>query len=187
MFRPRLGMLLGAIAGAVALAGCGSGEHAPYSDNLGPGYVELDHLNYQIQISRQLNPFSDEDGPYLAGFTKAQRTLTPTDEWFAISLQVYNWSHAAHTPTNDFYITDTLGHRFTPLRNSTPNPFSYVPVSIPKGQQLPTKTSDAFASWTQGELLVFKVPYTSLPDRPFVLHIVNPANSSDQAQIELDV
>ena len=187
MLRNRLGMLIGALAGAAALAGCGSGEHAPYADNLGPGYVELDHLNYQIQISRQLNPYSDEDGPYLAGFTASQRQLPPTQEWFAISLQVYNWSNAAHTPTSRFYITDTLGERFDPIANSVPNPFSYVPVSIPAGKQLPTITSDAFAGWTQGEFLVFKIPYTSLPDRPFVLHLANPANGSDQAQIELDV
>ena len=187
MLRNRLGMLIGALAGAAALAGCGSGAHAPYADNLGPGYVELDHLNYQIQISRQLNPFSDEDGPYLAGFTAGERSLSPTEEWFGISLQVYNWSHSAHTPTSRFYITDTLGQRFDPMANPAPNPFSYVPFSIQPGTQLPTRTSDAYASWTQGEFLVFKIPYTSLPDRPFVLHIVNPANSSDQARIELDV
>ena len=62
-----------------------------------------------------------------------------------------------------------------------------MPVSIPAGKQLPTITSDAYAGWTAGEFLVFKIPYTSLPDRPFVLHIVNPANGSDQSQIELDV
>ena len=187
MFRNRLGMLIGALAGAAALAGCGSGEHAPYADNLGPGYVELDHLNYQIQISRELNPYDDEDGPYLAGFSASERQIPPTEEWFGISLQVYNWSHGAHTPTSRFYITNTLGQRFDPIANPAPNPFSYVPVSIPAGKQLPTTTSDAFASWTAGEFLVFKIPYTSLPDRPFVLHIVNPSNGSDQAQIELDV
>ena len=180
-------MLIGALAGAAALAGCGSGEHARYADNLGPGYVELDHLYYQVEISRQLNPYSDEDGPYLVGFSASQRRLPPTQAWFGISLQVYNWSHAAHTPTSRFYITNTLGQRFDPVANAAPNPFSYVPVSIPAGKQLPTDTSDAFASWTAGEFLVFKIPYTSFPDRPFVLHIVNPSNGSDQSQIELDV
>jgi len=179
-------MLLGAIAGAVALAGCGSGEHARYSDNLGPGYVELDHLNYQIQISRQLNPYSDEDGPYLAGFTRAQRSLPSTAEWFGISLQVYNWSHRAATPTDNFYITDTLGDRFTPLHNPAPNPFTYVPSSIPAGGQLPNISSNAFASWTQGEFIVFQVPYADLPDRPFTLHVVG-SGGQGQSLIELDV
>jgi hypothetical protein len=187
MLRKRLGLLIGALAGAAALAGCGSGEHARYADNLGPGYVELDNLNYQIQISRQLNPYSDEDGPYLTGFTAKQRTLPPTQEWLGVSLQVYNWSNRPHTPTRNFYITNTIGERFDPLINPAPNPFSYVPFTIPSGKQLPTVTSDAYAGWTAGEFLIFKVPYRSLPNRPFVLHIVNPANRLDQARIELDL
>jgi hypothetical protein len=36
-------------------------------------------------------------------------------------------------------------------------------------------------------LLIFKIPYASLVDRPFVLHIVDPSNSSNESTIELDV
>jgi hypothetical protein len=184
----RLAMTIGALASALAVSACGSGEHARYSDNLGPGYVQLGALNYQIQISRQLNPLdAHEDKWYLQGFSAGQLKLPPTDEWFGISLQVFNWTHSAATPTSDFYITDTLGDRFTPLTNPTPNPYTYVPSSIPAGGQLPNISSAAFAGWTQGEMLVFKVPYADLPDRPFVLHIVSRAHTSDQSQIELDV
>ena len=172
---------------AVAISGCGAGEHARTTDNLGPGYVQVGQLNYQIQISRELNPYDpNEDANYLHGFTKSQLALSKTEEWFGISLQVYNWSHAAATPTDRFYITDTLGDRFTPLRNPAPNPFSYVPLSIPAGGQLPNISSNAFASWTQGELIIFKVPYVDLPDRPFVLHVVGSAGQG-QSLIELDV
>jgi len=185
MIRKRLVMLVGAGASAIAISGCGAGEHATFSDNLGPGYVQVGQLNYQIQVSRELNPFDvNEDADYLKGFSHSQLALPATDEWFGVSLQVFNWSHRAATPTRSFYITDTLGDRFTPLANPSPNPFSYVPTSIPAGDQLPNIASDAYASWTQGELIIFKVPYADLPDRPFVLHIVGP---SRQAQIELDI
>ncbi|HLK46196.1 MAG TPA: hypothetical protein VKT18_09400, partial [Acidimicrobiales bacterium] len=103
-----------------------------------------------------------------------------------ISLQVYNWSHRAATPTDNFYITDTLGDRFTPLHNPAPNPFTYVPSSIPAGGQLPNISSNAFASWTQGEFIVFQVPYADLPDRPFTLHVVG-SGGQGQSLIELDV
>jgi hypothetical protein len=188
MAAKRLAMMIGALASAVAVSACGAGEHARYSDNLGPGYVQLGPLNYQIQISRQLNPLdAHEDKWYLQGFNPSQLTLPATDEWFGISLQVFNWTHHAATPTSDFYITDTLGDRFTPLTNPSPNPYTYVASSIPAGGQLPNISSAAYAGWTQGEMLVFKVPYADLPDRPFVLHIVTPGHTADQSQIELDV
>jgi hypothetical protein len=187
MVGKRLGMLIGGAVCAAAISACGAGEHATYADNQGPGYVQVGQLNYQVQISRELNPWSDEDKFYLQGFTKSQLVLPVSEEWFGISLQVYNWSNGTHTPTDDFYVTDTLGDRYTPMTNPTPNPYTYVPVSIPAGGQLPTIESDAYSGWTQGEFLIFKVPYTSLVNRPFILHIVNPTDTSDQSRIELDI
>jgi hypothetical protein len=187
MVRKRIVMLIGGAICAAAISACGAGEHARSADNLGTGYVELSHLNYQVQISRQLNPWSDEDRGYLQGFTKSQLALATTDEWFGVSLQVYNWTGQSHTATGDFFITDTLGDRYVPLSNPTPNPYSYVPSSIPAWGQLPSINSNAYASWTQGELLIFKIPYASIANRPFVLHIVDPTNGAGESTIELDV
>jgi hypothetical protein len=36
-------------------------------------------------------------------------------------------------------------------------------------------------------LLIFQIPYASLVNRPFILHIVNPADTAQQSRIELDV
>jgi len=186
MVHRRIAMLLGAAASTIAISACGAGEHARTTDNLGPGYVQLGALNYQVQISRELNPFdSQEDSGYLKGYSKAELALPKTDEFFGVSLQVYNWSKRAATPSDRFYITDTLGQRFAPMVNPVPNPYSYVPVSVPSGGQLPSIDSNAYASWTQGEFIVFKIPYASLVARPFVLHIVGA--SASQSQIELDV
>lgn len=188
MVHRRIAMLLGAAASTIAISACGAGEHARTTDNLGPGYVQLGALNYQVQISRELNPFdSQEDSGYLKGYSKAELALPKTDEFFGVSLQVYNWSSGAHTPTADFYISDTLGDHFTPLINPTPNPYSYVPASIPAGGQLPNNSSAAFAGWTQGEFLVFKIPYADLVNRPFILHILGGAAGAKQSRIELDV
>jgi hypothetical protein len=187
MVGKRIVMLIGGAICAAAISACGAGEHARSSDNLGPGYVEVAKLNYQVQVSRQLNPYSNEDSGYLQGFSPSDLALPTTDEWFGVSLQVYNWTGQARTPTNDFFITDTLGDRYVPMTNPTPNPYTYVPSQIPGWGQLPAIDSNAFAGWTQGELLIFKIPYASLVNRPFVLHVVNPAQSSDESTIELDV
>ncbi len=187
MVGKRLRMLIGGAICAAAISACGAGEHATYADNLGPGYVQVGQLYYQVQVSRELNPWSDEDRFYLQGFTHSQLTLPVADEWFGVSLQVYNWTSAAHTPTSKFFITDTLGDRYTPLANPTPNAYTYVPASIPAGGQLPAIDSDAYSGWSQGEFLIFQIPYTSLVNRPFILHIVNPADTAQQSRIELDV
>jgi len=38
-----------------------------------------------------------------------------------------------------------------------------------------------------GRAADLQIPYAGLVDRPFVLHIVDPSNSSNQSTIELDV
>ena len=187
MVGKRLGMLIGGAVCAAAISACGAGEHATYSDNLGPGYVQVGQLYYQVQVSRELNPWSDEDRFYLQGFTASQLTLPVADEWFGVSMQVYNWTNSPHTPTGDFFITDTLGDHYTPLSNPAPNPYTYVPDPIPANGQLPAIDSDAFTGWSQGEFLIFQIPYTSLVNRPFILHIVNPFDTAKQSRIELDV
>jgi hypothetical protein len=187
MVGKRLGMLIGGAVCAAAISACGAGEHATYSDNLGPGYVQVGQLYYQVQVSRQLNPWSDEDRFYLEGFTASQLKLPVADEWFGVSMQVYNWTNSPHTPTGDFFITDTLGDRYTPLSNAAPNAYTYAPDPIPANDQLPAIDSDAFTGWSQGEFLIFQIPYASLVNRPFILHIVNPADTAKQSRIELDV
>jgi hypothetical protein len=188
MARKRLVTAIGGAICAVVVSACGAGEHARYADNLGPGYVQVGQLNYQVQVSRELNPWDpNEDHWYLQGFTKSQLALPVADEYFGVSLQVYNWTNSAHTPTRDFFISDTLGDRFKPMTNPVPNPYTYAPQSIPAGGQLPNNSSAAFAGWTQGEFLIFEVPYADLVNRPFILHIVGGPASSDQSRIELDV
>ena len=176
MLRNRLGMLIGALAGAAALAGCGAGEHARYADNLGPGYVELDQLNYQIQISRELNPYdATRTAPISRASARASARCRRPTSGSAISLQVYNWiERRAHADAT------LLHHRHArrPLRPDH-QPGAQPVLLRARSRSRPASscrrsTSDAFAGWTQGELLIFKIPYTSLPDRPFVLHIVNP-------------
>jgi hypothetical protein len=180
--------LIGAAASGIAISACGAGEHATYADNLGPGYVQVGQLNYQVQVSRQLNPYDPyEDSWYLKGFSRAELALPKSDTFFGVSLQVFNWTSATATPTTRFFITDTIGERFYPMMNPNPNPYTFVAVSIPAGGRLPNVNSNAFAGWTQGEFIIFKIPYESLAYRPLVLHIVNPRNTSRQSRIELDL
>src|ERR1700686_1780707 len=115
-FRAILALL--AVAVTLGLSTCGdshtkvtggtyageSGAHAPYRD------VGL--LVYEVQLSRQLNPFDTEDSAYLVGLTPAQRRLAPGEEWFGVFMQVYNNSETAHLAASalSMRITDTQGN-----------------------------------------------------------------------------
>src|SRR6201993_2261028 len=94
---PRSSWLLALLAAAPLLLGaCGdshskvttgtyageSGQNAPYLD-VGP-------LVYEVQLSRELNPYDVEDAAYLEGLSPEQRKLAPGQEWFAVFVQVYN-------------------------------------------------------------------------------------------------
>ena len=69
----RLPALLGALALALAVSACGMGTSSSHptavtAAELNAGaepYVFAGPLTYQVQISRQLNPFATEDSTYL--------------------------------------------------------------------------------------------------------------------------
>ncbi|MEA2144842.1 MAG: hypothetical protein QOG59_429, partial [Solirubrobacteraceae bacterium] len=55
-----------ALGAALALGACGS-DHvtSDASANNNGVYISLNGLDYQLQVSRELNPFSSEDHGYL--------------------------------------------------------------------------------------------------------------------------
>jgi len=156
-----------------------SGANAPYLD-VGP-------LVYEVQLSRELNPYTTEDSAYLQGLSPAQQKLAPGQEWFAVFLQVYNNSSSPLPAATNLTITDTQGNRYTPIAPSAANPFAYRAGSVPGDGRLPVADSIASQGTTQGALLLFKIQIVSLDNRPLKLTIVDPENSAETASAELDV
>jgi hypothetical protein len=156
-----------------------SGANAPYLD-VGP-------LVYEVQLSRELNPYTTEDSAYLQGLSPAQQKLAPGQEWFAVFLQVYNNSSSPLTAAKDLTITDTQGNRYTPIVPSAANQFAYRAGSVPGDGRLPVADSIASQGTTQGALLLFKIQIVSLDNRPLKLTIVDPENAAETASAELDV
>jgi hypothetical protein len=179
--------------GALALGGCGqshskvstgtyageSGANAPYL-NVGP-------LTYEVQLSRQLNPFDTEDASYLQGLTAAQRLLTPAQEWFGVFVQVYNTTSTQEIPASNITIRDTQGNVYAPLAAGPANQFVYRAEAVPAKGKLPVPDSIAAAGPTQGALLLYKIRIASLDNRPLKLTIVDPTDAAQTASAELDV
>lgn len=156
-----------------------SGANAPYLD-VGP-------LSYEVQLSRQLNPLNTEDASYLQGLAPADRTLAPGQEWFAVFVQVYNYTSGELPASKDLTIYDTQGNVYTPLVPDQTNQFAYRAGNVPANGQIPAKATVAYSGATQGALLLYKIRTVSLDNRPIELKITNPSDAAEAATAELDV
>jgi hypothetical protein len=198
----RLGVLLRRLvvvalllASTLALGACGdshtkvtggtyageSGANAPYLD-VGP-------LVYEVQLSRELNPYDTEDASYLQGLTPAQSRLLPGEEWFAVFMQVYNNTETPHlaASASSMRITDTQGLTYVPLEISPTNDFAYRGGIVPAKSRVPAPNTVASFGPTQGALLLYKIKIVSLDNRPLKLHLVDPLDPTQTATAELDV
>ena len=156
-----------------------SGQNAPYL-NVGP-------LVYEVQLSRELNPYDTEDAAYLAGLTPAQRKLAPGEEWFGVFLQVYNESSVGHPAATSPTISDTQGNVYKPIVPPPTNEFAYRAGILAAKERIPAPDTVAANGPTQGALLLYKIKVVSLDNRPLELKIVDPTNASQTASAELDV
>jgi hypothetical protein len=182
-----------ALLAALSLGACGdahtrvttgtyageSGANAPYL-NVGP-------LLYEVQLSRELNPFIIEDAAYLRGLTPAQRKLGPGQEWFGVFIQVYNTSSQPRLAANRLTVADTQNNLYVPVQPDLTNEFAYRGGIVPGNGRLPQLNTVAANGSTQGMLLLYKIQIVSLDNRPLELRIVDPRNPAQSASAELDV
>ncbi|HYM54722.1 MAG TPA: hypothetical protein VES97_05125 [Solirubrobacteraceae bacterium] len=182
-----------AVLAVLALSACGdshtkvttgtyageSGANAPYL-NVGP-------LIYEVQLSRELNPFDTEDAAYLQGLGAAERRLGPGQEWFAVFVQVYNNSSAQLPAAQSLTIADSQGNAYFPVVPNQTNQLAYRAGTVPAKGQLPAPDSIADFGPTQGALLLYKIQIVSLDNRPLTLRIASPQNPTETASAELDV
>lgn len=182
-----------ALLAALALGACGeshtrvttgtyagaSGKNAPYL-NVGP-------LVYEVQISRELNPYNVEDAAYLKGVPAARSQLQPGEEWFGVFMQVYNNTSVPHPLATNITITDTEDNTYYPVALASTNSFAYHPELLPAKAQVPAPNTIAASGPTQGALLLYKIKVISLNNRPLTIKIVDPLAPIQTASAELDV
>jgi hypothetical protein len=178
---------------ALLVSGCGdshtkvvTGTYAGES-GLNAPYLDVGPLIYEVQLSRQLNPYDTEDSAYLQGLSAKQRHLATGEEWFAVFLQVFNHSSHALPAARSLTISDTQGDTYSPLLPTQANPFVYRAGMVPAKERLPQPNSIAAAGATQGALLLYKIKVLSLDNRPLKIQIVDPSDPARSATAELDV
>jgi hypothetical protein len=177
---------LAALLVATSLAACGKENPRTHAKTEGP-YLDVGPLQYQVQISRQLNPADTEDKAYFVGVANPEGQLKPDETWFGVWVRAWNRTDRAHPAAERFAIEDTTGKRYEPVQIGADNVFAYHPVQIPRNGTLPATDSVAEQGVIGGSLVLFKVTNESLANRPLILHIESPDPSARGAEVDLDV
>jgi hypothetical protein len=177
---------LAAVSALVALPACGRVENPrTHAGTEGP-YLDVGKLQYQVQISRLLNPADQEDRAYFVGVEDPEG-LKGDEAWFSVWVRVWNRTEGTHPAARRFEIEDTTGKRYEPVEIGPGNVFAYRPAFIPSGASLPAVDSVAEQGAVGGSLLLFRVTDESLANRPLVLHIESPGAAPHEAEVDLDV
>ena len=176
--------------------------------------VDLGGLDYNVYITRQLNPKDVGDRDYYNGPEESEECakpgsqtepqLTPEERpqkcptnLFGVFIQVCNeTSDGAPKPAReateiegrefagDFEIEDAQGNKFEPVPLPTTNVFAYRARPLKKGDCIPASGSAASTTPTAGALLVFRIPVAATENRPLELSI---SRGGETKKFELDI
>jgi hypothetical protein len=180
----RLALLCLASVAALTASGCGNKEEFVTVAETEGIYVTVDDLKYQIQISRILNPASPEDQAYLRG---VDEELVEDEVWYGIFMRVENDADEPHEMATEFSIHDTQDNEYEPVEiDPELNVFVYEPGELAAGALSPVLNSPSSDNTIRGGLLLYKIPASSLGNRPLELEIASPSGG-DGAVIDIDV
>jgi hypothetical protein len=171
----RLLLLVCALTLAVGLTACGHKEaHPTQADANNDGsYIDAGPVTYQLEISRELNPYSTEDSAYVKGVPAGTADPTANQLWYGVFLRGLNQTHHDQTTLDRFEITDTQGNTYYPLKLDTNvNPFAWTPQTLAPNQIEPGPNTVASSGPTQGGLLLFKLDTAVYSNRPLTLWLL---------------
>ena len=176
------------VAMALGLAACGRESHPETANaNNNGGYIDAGPITYQLQVSRQLNPYATEDKQYLTGLPAGTTQPKPDEMWYGVFLQAKNQSDATAKTTDTFDIVDTQGNKYYPLQlNASENPYAWQSTSLEPSATQPGADTTASFGPTQGQLLLFKLPTQVYSNRPLTLQI-HAEGQSEPSTISLDL
>jgi hypothetical protein len=181
----RLSLLACALVVALVVAACGSSHHnAPLTGTLAGhevgsevndgSYIQAGPITYQLQISRQLNPYSAQDVWYVKGLPPGFPPPTANQLWYGVFLWAKNQHHKAYRTSDNFKIVDTQGITYYPIKlNPLVNPYAWTSQLLPYEGTYPGQDSIQSEGESQGGLLLFKLNSSAYSDRPLTLFILD--------------
>src|SRR5262245_33194589 len=176
----------GALAIAIGLAllgagaaGCGEGHDTSVEEGVP---LKLGDLEYNVQLTRFLNPAAREDSLYIQG----QQVPPPVDKDFlAVFLTIRNTGgESLPIPAAEgFELVDTTDAVYHPLVSHTDFALPLGGV-VPPHDIVPLPNSAGASGPVQGSVLLFEVNKGINENRPLELEITS---GDEQGSIELDI
>jgi hypothetical protein len=146
-------------------------------------YFNVGGITYQIQESRQLNPYSDDVDDFTG--IKTAQSIPASDFWYGVFLWAKNQNKQTLTPASKFVLTDSAGNSYSPTTLPSVNPFAWTSTPLEQNDIDPNPDSIAAAGTTGGGLILFKLPTSAYQNRPLTLHIYA-QGASKAASVDLD-
>ena len=190
----RLPLLLAVAALALGVSGCAlTGRPAKPANvtqdelsNGGEPYFWAGPITYQVQVSRQLNPFDSYDVQYLSGVQGAQ-DISAQQFWYGVFLWAKNQSGHIATTADKFEIVDSAGDVYTPTPlNPGINPYAWTPLKLSANEIEPIADSAASDSSPGGGLILFKLNQSVYSNRPLTLKVFAPG-AKKASSVSLDL
>ena len=179
----RLPMLLCLLALAAGAAACGEadveqGVEEPAREGIA---LELEGLEYNVFITRQLNTREPPDDAYVEAGTEPEKGET----LYGVFIQVCNRSDDAHQSLEEFKIVDNQGNEFEPEELPEENHFAYHERELLPDECIPEAGSVAQLGPTAGSMLLFRLPLANTEYRPLELEIEG--TGDEHLTFELDI
>jgi hypothetical protein len=178
----RLLMLLCLAVLAGGLGACGTKDEKqkidePAREGLA---LELDGVEYNVFITRQLNIKVPPDDAYFDG-----REPKQGETLYGVFIQVCNKSKETQQTVDSFRIKDNQGNEFEPEELPEDNQFAYHPGELLSKECIPETGSVAQLGPSAGSMLLFRLPLENTEYRPLELEI----QGSDDRHLtyELDI
>jgi hypothetical protein len=179
----RLLVLLCLAALGAGVAACGEadveqGVEEPAREGLA---LELDGIEYNVFITRELNPRVAPDSAYVEAGTEPEKDET----LYGVFLQACNRSDEAHEAVDEFKIVDNQGNEFEPEELPEDNQFAYHGKELLPEECLPESGSVAQLGPSAGLMLLFRLPLANTEYRPLELEIEG--TGDEHLTYELDI
>jgi hypothetical protein len=177
---PRLPVVacLLALAAPLALAACGE-EHPGIDEPAREGLaVEMQGIDYNVFITRQLNPDITPDDAYVS------LQAPPGEVLYGVFLEACNVSDESRESAGEFVLRDNQENTFEPEPLPEDNQFAYNPRTLLPEECIPEAGSVAQLGPTAGSMLLFQLPLDITENRPLELEI---ESGGEKRTFELDI
>jgi hypothetical protein len=165
---------------SVGVAACGEDEPGvdePAREGLA---LTLDGVDYNVFITRQLNPEIAPDDTYYTG-----PEVEPGETIYGVFIQVCNDSEEAKEPTDSFKVVDNQGNEFEPEQVDAADVVAYEPRRLEPEECIPEAGSLAQLGPEAAAMLLFRFPLEITENRPLELEIEG--EGDEKLTFELDL